>query len=63
MFNWLRRLLCPRCPVLRGKDAIRFLKDMESAGNCPLGVIPTPKLDGVLKVIRQDMRRRDGVER
>ena len=63
MFNWLRYLLCPRCPVLRGKDAMRFLKDMESAGDRPLGVIPSPKLDGVLKIIRQDMRHRDGVGR
>lgn len=51
MLNWLRSLLCPSCPVLRGKDAVRLLEDMDNPKPC--GPVPTPKLEEALRKIEE----------
>lgn len=51
--EYLLSKLCPDCPVLRGEDAIRFIHNMNNSK--PLTLVPTPKLDSVLKRICKEI--------
>jgi hypothetical protein len=63
MIHWIKerilRWLCPECPVLRGKDVEAFLKRTENPEPC--GLVPTPKLAEVKKMILE--RSKDDTEK
>jgi len=40
-------------PILRGKDAFRLVKRMCSNGEKTVGLVPTPKLSNVDKLIKK----------
>ena len=40
-------------PVLRGKEATKFMKMIHENSDKPVGLIPTPKLDEARELIKQ----------
>lgn len=45
-------------PILKGKDAQRFLTKIRANENVPAGRTPTPKLEKALELIREHGERR-----